>query len=97
MNAYLRLSVLCDTYGYFLINVISACVEPPFAIIPVTVQDTGTDIFVIVLRPFLVQFPGDPRVFHAGLVKTSQLDGKAVPFREKALQFFNPPDMVLCL
>ena len=65
--------------------------------IPVSVKDVGTDIFVIVLQPFLVQVTVDPRVFHAGRVETSQLDGKAVPFREKALQLPDPPDMVACL
>ena len=65
--------------------------------IPVTVKDVGTDIFVVVLRPFLVQIPVDPRVFHAGRVETSQFDGKPVYFREKTLQFPDPPDMVVRL
>ena len=65
--------------------------------IPVTVQDIGTDIFIVVLRSFLVQVPMDFRIFHAGRIETSQLDGKTVPFREKSLQLFDPPDMVVCL
>ena len=65
--------------------------------IPVTVKDISTDIFIVVLRPFLVQVTVYPRVLHAGRVETSQLDGKAVPFREKALQLPDPPDMVVCL
>ena len=65
--------------------------------ISVTVKDVSTDIFVVVLRPFLVQVTVYPRVLHAGRVETSQLDGKAVPFREKALQLPDPPDMVVRL
>lgn len=65
--------------------------------IPVTVKDVGTDIFIVVLRPFLVQFPVDLRIFHASWVETSKLNGKAVSFREKILQLFDPPDMVVCL
>ena len=65
--------------------------------IPVTVQDIGTDIFIVVLRSFLVQVPMDFRIFHAGRIETSQLDGKTVPFWEKSLQLFDPPDMVVCL
>ena len=65
--------------------------------ISVTVQDIGTYIFIVVLRPFLIQFPMDLRVLHPCRVETSQLDGKAVAFREKALQLPDPPDMVVRL
>ena len=65
--------------------------------ISVTVKDIGTYILIVVLRPFLLQFPMDLRILHPCRVETPQLDGKAVSFRQESQNLPDPPDMVVRL